>query len=115
MDENPYSASDVAPSKPEGETELSAGRATYNVVTDTVAGVNLRGSDNKFQAKFVFCSTILFACAGALLAIVITSWNLPWYGGALIGAFAGLVAGVFLSGIFLMIFRGVRHLQGKHD
>jgi hypothetical protein len=31
------------------------------------------------------------------------------------GAFAGLVVGVFSSGIFLMVYRAIRHVRGKHD
>jgi len=33
----------------------------------------------------------------------------------LIGSFAGLVIGIFGSGIFLMIYRAARHISGKHD
>lgn len=88
---------------------------TYNVVTDLVTGVNVRGSDNKFQAIFVAVSVLLIAGLGAILAAINTQWNLPWYGGALIGSFLGLVLGILTSGIFLMIYRAVRHIQGKHD
>ena len=42
-------------------------------------------------------------------------WKLPWYGGALVGAFAGLVIGVLASGTILMFYRGMRHFQGKHE
>lgn len=95
--------------------ELTSSRAAYNVVTDTVTGVNVRWSDNKFQAVFVFISIIVAASLGALLAAINAQWNLPWYGGALIGSFAGLVSGVLASGIFLMFYRAARHLKGKHD
>jgi len=94
---------------------MSTGRAAYNVVTDTVTGVNVRWSDNRLQAIFVFISVILLSFVGAVCAIVNAQWNLPWYGGALIGSFAGLVIGIFASGIFLMIYRAARHIQGKHD
>lgn len=87
----------------------------YNVVTDLVTGVNVRHQDNKFQAIFIVCSLLLAALVGAILASVQPSWNLPWYGGALIGGFLGLVLGFFASGIFLMIYRAMRHIQGKHD
>jgi hypothetical protein len=42
-------------------------------------------------------------------------WKLPWHGGALVGAFAGLVIGVLDSGTILMFYRGLRHFQGKHE
>ena len=95
-----------------GETEPDH---TYNVVTDLVTGVNVRGNDNKFQAIFVIVSVLLIAGLGAILAAVNTQWNLPWYGGALVGSFLGLVLGILTSGIFLMVYRAVRHIQGKHD
>jgi hypothetical protein len=85
----------------------SSDRDVYHVVTDTVIGPNLRWKDNVFQA------IAILACAafGALVA-----W-LTWKGAgeALAGAFLGLLAGLFGSGIFLMIYRAVRHASGKHD
>jgi ABC-type microcin C transport system permease subunit YejE len=45
---------------------------------------------------------------------MIRDWNLPWFGGALIGAFAGLIMGVFGSGIYLMVYRALQHLKGDH-
>jgi uncharacterized membrane protein YeiB len=35
--------------------------------------------------------------------------------GAVVGGFVGLFAGLFGSGIFLMVYRAVRHVRGKHD
>lgn len=116
-DDNPYKpASEVLADQDKSEPgDISSGRAAYNVVSDTVTGVNLRGSDNKFQAKFILVSVVLLAALGALLAWLNTSWQLPWFGGAIVGAFAGLVFGVLASGIVLMIYRGARHMKGKHD
>jgi hypothetical protein len=53
--------------------------------------------------------------SGTVLVAIKPDWDIPWYGGAIAGAFAGLAVGLFASGIFLMIYRAVRHLQGKHD
>lgn len=89
--------------------------AEYNIVTDTVTGLNLRMSDNKFQAIVVVLSMVMASVLGAIAAALNVSWELPWYGGALIGSFAGLVFGTLGSGMFLMFYRGVRHMQGKHD
>ncbi len=84
-------------------------------MTDTVTGVNVRWSDNRFQAIFVFVSVAVAATIGAILAALNSHWNLPWFGGALIGSFAGLVVGILSSGVFLMVYRAMRHVQGKHD
>ena len=94
---------------------VTTGRAAYNIVTDTVTGVNVRRKDNKFQALFVLGSMFLLALLGSLFAVVNPEWQLPWYGGALIGSFLGLVFGVIASGIFLMFYRAWMHLSGKHD
>lgn len=87
----------------------------YNVMTDLVTGVNVRSSDNKFQAVFIGCTVLASALSGVILSRLQPSWNLPWYGGALVGGFLGLIFGFFASGIFLMIYRALRHIQGKHD
>lgn len=105
-----------SPGTPSGSEPAgpSAERAAYNVVSDTVTGLNVRKSDNAFQARFIAASVLLAAGIAAVLASLNPSWNLPWYGGALIGSFAGLVGGLFLSGIALMIYRAVQHLRGNH-
>jgi hypothetical protein len=36
-------------------------------------------------------------------------------GGAFLGAFAGILVGLFGSGIYLMVYRAVRHVRGRHD
>lgn len=116
MTENPYQTTDEVSSANQPDSQaLSAGRAAYNVVTDTVTGVNVRWSDNRFQALFVLGSVIVVALIGGIAAFANSQWNLPWYGGALVGGFIGLVAGTILSGIILMLFRASRHLKGKHD
>ncbi|MFO0925030.1 MAG: hypothetical protein U0905_21395 [Pirellulales bacterium] len=116
MPENPFRApSESTDAVTESPTPVSSGQAAYNVVTDTVTGVNVRWSDNRFQAVFVASSVVLLAALGALLAAINPRWNLPWYGGGLVGMFAGLVFGVFTSGIFLMFYRATRHFRGKHD
>lgn len=117
MTDNPYDSPKSAGNSSESTPPdgITTGKAAYNVVSDTVTGVNLRGSDNKFQAKFVAVSVLLLTVIGAILALLNSSWKLPWYGGAMAGAFAGLVFGILASGIFLMIYRAVRHAQGKHD
>lgn len=117
MSDNPYTSPHTPENASDSESpdNVSTSRATYNVVSDTVTGVNLRGSDNKFQATFVAASVCLLALAGIILALLNSDWQLPWYGGAIAGAFAGLIVGIFASGIFLMIYRASRHIKGKHD
>jgi hypothetical protein len=90
-------------------------RQAYNVVADTVAGLNIRKSDNLFQLKCIGICALLLSVVGAIVALRIPDAGFPWYGGAIVGAVGGVVIGVFGSGIFLMIFRFVRHVSGKHD
>lgn len=116
MSENPFQPPIENSARPQlSPDSVSPNQAAYNIVADTVSGANLRWSDNIWQAIIVFVSMVIFALVGAVLAWVNSSWNLPWYGGAIIGAFAGVVIGVFGSGIFLMIYRAAKHAQGKHD
>ena len=116
-DQNPYEpgCATNADSEKSQVKGISSGQAAYNVVADTVTGVNVRKSDNLFQAIFILVTILLLAALGAVLAAVYGGEDLPWFGGALIGAFAGLVAGFFSSGVFLMIYRAVRHIKGRHE
>lgn len=116
MSENPFRApTDGANADHDQAQSISSGRAAYNVVSDTVTGVNVRWSDNKFQAVFVLVSVTVASLIGAILAALNAQWNLPWYGGALIGSFVGLVIGIIASGVFLMFYRAARHIRGQHD
>jgi hypothetical protein len=86
----------------------STGRQVYNFVTDTATGVNVRRKDNLYQAIAI----VVFLALGALTGFLVA----PDRGlGAVTGGFVGLLVGLFGSGIFLMIFRAIRHLLGKHD
>jgi hypothetical protein len=88
---------------------LSA-REQYNVVSDTVVGVNVRWRDNVFQAVVIVGCATLGAGIG---------WRMAGEddvrGPVLLGALGGLVAGTLLSGAALMVFRFVRHVRGRHD
>ena len=95
------------PGTPEPRPGMS-GRQTYNVVADTVGGVNVRWKDNLFQGVAIFIFVLIGAGVGAFMA----EERLM---GAVVGATGGLIVGFFASGIFLMIFRAVRHIRGKHD
>jgi len=53
-----------SPFTPPEQTTPSDAKKAYNVVTDTVTGVNLRWSDNKFQAVFVAGSVVVLAPLG---------------------------------------------------
>lgn len=95
--------------------DVPSERAAYNIISDTIIGVNARKGDNAFQAKVTFGSVLLFATVGIASVLLKQDWNLPWFAGALVGAFVGLVFGILASGIILMIYRTMRHIQGKHD
>jgi hypothetical protein len=112
--ENPFQPT-VSGIEEVASNKISNERAAYNIVSDTVVGVNARKGDNAFQAKMTFGSVLLFASVGVVLVLLSPTWNLPWYAGALVGSFVGLVLGILVSGIILMIYRTMRHLQGKHD
>ena len=96
--------------KPPDETpkQPMTGRQAYNLVTDTVGGLNMRLKDNLYQGLSILVCLLLGAGIGFL---AMTDGLM----GALLGGFIGLLAGLFGSGLFLMIYRAVKHTRGKHD
>jgi hypothetical protein len=103
-----YFADDAPPPQAQPPAPPS-GRETYNIVSDTAIGVNVRLWDNLFQlAAIVVCLLLGIGIGYAV------SGQDPILG-AVAGGFAGLLVGLFGSGIFLMIFRAVRHARGRHD
>ena len=90
---------------PDGEM---SGRQVYNVVSDTVGGVNVRLRDNVIQGLAIFVCAALGAIVGALLVK-------DRLGGAIGGGVIGLVVGLIGSGAFLMVYRAVMHICGRHD
>lgn len=117
MDQDPYKPPaeepPTAPPVPEGS--VSEGKAAYNFVTDVVAGPNLRGKDNIFQAKCIGVAIAVCTGLGAIGNVFVTDPNMPWSVLPIAGAVIGLILGAFGSGLYLMIYRGARHLKGKHD
>src|ERR1700726_360245 len=82
-------------------------RQAYNAGTDTVTGPNVRFRDTPYQGLIILACLVLGALNGFFAMR-------PGVLGALVGGFIGVLVGLFGSGIFLMIFRAVRHLRGKH-
>jgi hypothetical protein len=79
-------------------------KETYNVVSDTVVGINVRMKDNLIQGLIILVTIIIGLVIGQM------------YGGfLLLGGLAGLIVGFLVSGIFLMIYRAVKHASGDHD
>jgi hypothetical protein len=76
-------------------------------VSDLAVGANVRVKDNVIQALVIAACLVLGAAVGAL----VVQERVP---GALVGAFVGLLVGLFGSGFFIMVFRAVMHLRGKH-
>jgi hypothetical protein len=97
--ENPYAAPSPDPATP---TMKSATYETYQLVTDVATGVSFRKSDNFYQAVAIFVSVLL----GVPIGWAIGRWSVE---GAVLGGAAGLLVGLFGSGIFLMIYRLFRH------
>jgi hypothetical protein len=94
--------------QPKRPKQSMTGRQAYNVVSDTVTGVNIRLRDNLFQGLAILACLLLGAGIGLLIAAEPVR-------GALFGSLGGLVVGLFVSGLVLMIFRAVRHARGQHD
>ena len=89
------------------ESKLQDGltaKETYNVVSDTVVGVNVRVKDNLIQGVIILFTVIIGLVIGQM------------YGGfLLLGGLGGLIIGFLGSGIFLMIYRAVKHAFGTHE
>jgi hypothetical protein len=98
----------MKPSKPSKADEGMTERQVYNLVTDVVAGPNIRLRDNLIQGLAVLIALLL----GVVLGLLVAHDPLM---GALVGALLGMVIGLFLSGIYLMIYRAVKHMKGQHD
>ena len=92
----------------ESSSDGISGRQAYNVVSDTVTGANVRIKDNVLQAVLIAVCLALGAVIGAL----VVDEHLI---GALVGSFIGMLVGLFGSGLFLMVFRAVMHILGRHD
>jgi hypothetical protein len=84
-----------------------SGREVYNIVSDIGTGVNVRWRDNLFQLATIGVSLFL----GILIGVLVVQDRIL---GAVVGGFLGVLVGLFGSGIFLMIYRFVRHLLGDH-
>ena len=111
---NPYTSSSTTDGSVDPKGGPSSNLQAYNVVSDTVVGVNFRKSDNYFQAKVIgVCIPI-----GAIIGSIV-SWSQSTsgeiLGGALVGGIGGIIVGTFGSGIYLMVYRMINHLRGKHD
>ncbi len=100
-DQEPDKRNDESPSR-------LTGRQVCNVVGDTLAGPNVRIKDNVIQAIAIAVCVLL----GALIGPFVVEDPI---GGMFAGGFLGLLLGLLGSGIFLMIFRAVMHLRGRHD
>ena len=77
---------------------------TYNIVSDTIVGVNARKSDNILQAKVIIISIIICALIGGGIG---ATWSDEFFGKGLLiglglGAFSGLILGFLGSGFYLI-------------
>lgn len=84
-------------------------REEYNLITDTVTGPNVRLKDNLYQG-FVILACLLL---GGVVGFAVPS-EARWVTVG-IAAFVGLFVGLIGSGIFIMIYRAVKHVKGKHE
>ena len=97
---------------PEAQPSMS-GKETYNAVSDTVTGVNVRREDNLYQGIAI----LVFALVGALIGYMMgrSDPNIPWYITGGLGFVCGMFVGLMVSGLALGVYRGIRHMQGKHN
>lgn len=100
--------SDEPPTKPTSE-EPSKGNEDVNIVIDVVTGPNMRWRDNLYQGLAILVCMLLGAAIGYFTALRDHGFA------AVLGGFLGVVIGLFGSGAVLMVYRGLRHLGGKHD
>ena len=116
INDKPPVAADAGSGDPHPAT--STGRDAYNIVSDTFVGVNVRKSDNLFQLKVILVCVLILGPLGAIAGAVFSPPEerlIGAVGGGLGMAFAAMVLGLFGSGIYLMIYRAIRHVKGKHD
>ena len=94
------------PTKSEDIEEQKSGVSAtdvFDTVSDTVVGVDLRASDNMIQLVCVFVGASLGALIGGL----------GWGGvGSMIGAIAGVLAFLLLSGFVIGMYRLVKRISG---
>jgi hypothetical protein len=85
--------------------------SSYDTIADVVGGVpNLRGKDNAFQGLFAAGGVLLGAAAG-IIAVLVAVKDVAWWVGAAVGGVAGLILGVFISGLVLMIKGWLRAMK----
>ena len=94
--------------RPPSDDDPMTDKQTINLITDTVVGPNLRWRDNLYQAFAILVCSIVGVAIGCLM-------TQDRIGGGMLGLVAGMLVGLFGSGIFLMIYRAVQHARGKHD
>ncbi len=102
----------------EAHPATMSGREAYNIVADTVGGVNVRLSDNVLQLIVILICVLILSPVGAIVGAVYSPPEervIGTIGGGLGMACIGVVLGLFGSGIYLMIYRAVRHVKGKHN
>ena len=113
-------------------------KETYNIASDTVAGINARKSDNLLQVKITIITIIIGAIIGVIfdgnaeaseqlpshlqhlvkepvLKVALGVVGMENHTGLVAGAFAGLILGFLGSGFYLMVFRAVKHASGEHE
>jgi H+/Cl- antiporter ClcA len=97
--------------------QQSTGKSIYNIVADTITGINYRKKDNLFQLHTIVVS-IIVSVIGAQVLVKINN-GLLWFENSgdvfLPSLVFGLFAGVTLGGGAIAIYRFIRHLKGKHD
>ena len=103
-----HCAQPVAFAQPGAVQGTMSAQETYNVVTDLGVGPNLRLKDNLIQLAAILVVTAVGVVVGMLVVDERAA-------GAVVGGFIGLLVGLLGSGVFLMIYRLIRHATGHHE
>lgn len=96
------------PTEPPRPRPRPTARHVYNMATDLGTGANIRLKDNLYQAVAILACLIVGGCIGLLVMSEKAA-------GLVIGSFIGLVVGLLGSGMFLMVYRMIKHTLGEHD
>ena len=88
------------------ENKDISGKEVYNIISDTVVGFNNRKSDNNLQAGITIVVMLISCVLGGMF------WGAE---GFVFGLLGGAFLGIIVSGIYIMVYRFIKHASGDHE